>query len=267
MNITDLLPNLANNQNDYKVHFAIGPKDKKEPLYAFINNEFKEWQEDQSRKNFERKFILSLIYCNSNEWLYAGIYEQLGYKLIEGRYFYETKLLDIEQELIGRLIIDFKKEFRAPYVYLEKNSKNLILSEIYKNRLSIIPFPGYENVNVDFNYLKTIIRRNDKSWASALKSVKGVYLITDMTNGKHYVGSAYGNDALWQRWKEYTTTGHGDNKKLKKIINKEGFDYTKNFQFSVLEISAKSIDDDEIRNRENHWKNILLTREYGYNDN
>jgi hypothetical protein len=141
------------------------------------------------------------------------------------------------------------------------------MSEIFKDKITIIPFPGYENVNVDYNYLKTIIERNDKSWYSALKSVKGIYLITDATNGKHYVGSAYGDDALWQRWSEYIFNGHGGNKKLKKIISENSNEYKKNLRFSILEIATKKSDDTEIIRREQYWKNILLTREFGYNDN
>ena len=267
MNILNLIPTLATNQNSYKVHFAIGPEDKREPLYAFINNKFEEWQKDQSRKNFERIYILSLVYFNTNEWLFAGVFEQYGYNEVGGRYYYKTKLLQDGKELIGRLIISYEKKYRASYVLFENFSNEFILSEIFKNRISIIPFPGYENVNVDFNYLKTIIERNDKSWYSALKSVKGVYLITDATNGKHYVGSAYGDDALWQRWSEYIFNGHGENKKLKKIISENGKEYQKNFRFSILEIATKKSDDTEIIRREQYWKNILLTREFGYNDN
>jgi len=267
MNILDLIPVLKIGQNNYKVHFAIGPSDKHEPLYAFINNKFEEWQSDQSRKNFERRFILSLIYYNSNEWLFAGLFEQLGFTEKDGRYYYKTRLMNDGVELIGRLIISYEKKYRASYVLFENFSNDFILSEIFKDKISIIPFPGYENVNVDYNYLKTIIERNDKSWYSALKSVKGIYLITDATNGKHYVGSAYGDDALWQRWSEYIINGHGGNKKLKKIISENGNEYKKNLWFSILEIATKKSDDTEIIRREQYWKNILLTREFGYNDN
>ncbi len=53
-----------------KIHFAIGAKIKHEPLYEFYKGNFKERQERQNNKNFERKFILSLIYYKSNERLF-----------------------------------------------------------------------------------------------------------------------------------------------------------------------------------------------------
>lgn len=50
--------------DEYKIHFAIGIKsnNRDEPLNAYRNNTFKEWQERQSKKNFELPFIISLIY-------------------------------------------------------------------------------------------------------------------------------------------------------------------------------------------------------------
>ena len=46
----------------YKVHFATGLPNRKEPYNAFLIDEFKEWQECQTNKNFGRDYILSLIY-------------------------------------------------------------------------------------------------------------------------------------------------------------------------------------------------------------
>jgi hypothetical protein len=51
------------------------------------------------------------------------------------------------------------------------------------------------------------------------------------------------------------------------LIRKHGLDYArKNFQFSLLEIFTKT-DDQLIIDREQHWKNALLTRTFGYNKN
>ena len=47
---------------DYKVHFAIGRDNRKEPYNTFLVDGFKEWQEHQTNKNFGRKFVLSLVY-------------------------------------------------------------------------------------------------------------------------------------------------------------------------------------------------------------
>lgn len=60
---------------------------------------------------------------------------------------------------------------------------------------------------------------------------------------------------------------HGGNADLKAIIDKEGFEYTKNFLFSILETRSMNAEDDEIIKRESYWKDILLTRGFGYNKN
>ena len=66
----DLFPQLKNSFTDYKVHLATGPKDN-DPLIAFLQENFKEWQESQTKKNFEREYIISLIFYDDNEWLFA----------------------------------------------------------------------------------------------------------------------------------------------------------------------------------------------------
>ncbi|MFA4923671.1 MAG: GIY-YIG nuclease family protein [Ignavibacteriaceae bacterium] len=108
---------------------------------------------------------------------------------------------------------------------------------------------------------------SDKSWKTALTSVYGVYLITDKKNGKMYVGSAYCKDSIWSRWGSYINNGHGGNTRLEQLVIEEGKEYLTNYQFSILEISSKVKSKDEIIKREVHWKEKLLSREFGYNDN
>ncbi|MEI2420593.1 GIY-YIG nuclease family protein, partial [Arthrospira platensis SPKY2] len=63
-----------------------------------------------------------------------------------------------------------------------------------------------------------MIKEQEKTWKTALSSVKGVYVITDTSNGKLYIGSAYSVESIWHRWSEYTKNGHGGNKQLKALI-------------------------------------------------
>jgi len=277
MNISQLIPFLNENKKEIKLHCAIGnPKkeggNKLEPLIEFSKGKFKEWQDGQWNKNFEKNYILSLIYINKNEWLFAGIWQSLDVKQEEHRsgrtyYKYKTKLLDNGKELIGKLVVNFEKDFRASYLLLEKHIDNIILCEIKKQEYKFDQFPGFTNVYITFDLLKSIIYSNESTWKSNLSNVKGVYLISDKSNGKLYVGSAYGENAFWQRWAAYIENGHGGNKKLKAIVVKNGIKYCENFMFSILEICNMNTMDDEIIKKESFWKERLLTREYGYNDN
>jgi hypothetical protein len=266
INFVDSFPQIGKDIKSFKVHLATGLKDNN-PLIAFLQGNFKEWQERQTKKNFERENILSFIAFDNEEWLYAGVYKRLGCTLVNDFYEYDTELLDINTELIGRLIIRFKKTFRQSYPYLENCIEGIGISQILKEKFSIVEFPGYERVIIDYNYLQTIIRKNDKSWRTALQNAKGIYLITDKSNGKHYVGSAYGEYALWSRWAQYSENGHGSNLELKKIIDVYGLNYAQNFQFSLLEVRLQKTDDSEIIEREQHWKKVLMARDYGYNKN
>ena len=257
------------NLGDYKTHFAIGGKgrDNDVPLRAFKRNEFQEWQNIQKLHNFEKDYIFSLIYYKKGEWMFAGIYKVISSKEVNDRIRYETKLLDKYEDLIGRLIIGFDKEYRQSYPYLANVYEQFKFVEILRDRASIDRFPGFENLNICFSDLQFIIENEEESWKSALSNIQGVYLISDMSNGKLYVGATYGGDAFWNRWKEYITKGTGDNIELKRLLEEKGFDHTSNFTFSILEVHSKTTDKNYIIQREQHWKNILLTKEFGYNKN
>ena len=94
-----------------------------------------------------------------------------------------------------------------------------------------------------------------------------MYVITDNSTGKQYVGSAYGGDGIWSRWCAYAKNGHGGNAELRLLLQDEGAAHADNFQYSILEVCDLNTSDDFIIGRESHWKTVLRTREYGLNSN
>ncbi|MFD6442208.1 GIY-YIG nuclease family protein [Peribacillus sp. NPDC060186] len=68
-----------------------------------------------------------------------------------------------------------------------------------------------------------------------LSSVGGVYLIVDTTDGMQYVGSASGKEGLLGRWKEYAKNGHGNNRKLKAILETDA-ELVHKFKFSIFRL-------------------------------
>ncbi len=273
--LLDIIPIRKEDLAKYKLHLASSPRDKREPYYELLKDlkerdqkikYFKSWQELQNIESFNRDFIFSLVYFNPDEWIFAGIYKCEGPKR-EGSYFkYDTELLDLGKDLIGRLVIHFKRHGRQPYRNLEKWADKMEVLEITRKRYPVDEFPGYENVLIEFNCLKSIIEIEEPSWKTALSSVKGVYIITDRNTGKVYIGSAYGENSFWSRWSQYIKNGHGGNKELEAIIREKGLEYASNFQFAILEVTFK-ITDNEIMKRETHWKKVLKSREFGYNEN
>lgn len=115
--------------------------------------------------------------------------------------------------------------------------------------------------------LASIIRQDNPSWRAALANVAGVYVITDGETGNQYVGSVYGGIGLWQRWTAYAKTGHGGNRELRELLRNEGDDYATNFQFSLLEVCDINANQEYVIARESHWKDVLMTREFGLNWN
>lgn len=175
---------------------------------------------------------------------------------------YEAEDLSDYEKYLGRLIIKYENHgqnlIRKGNSILHLCEVDEILPEVFNNDI----FPGYENVNVSWKSLSTLISK--KSWQTALANQKGVYLLVDTKTGKKYVGSAYGQEMLLGRWESYIRTINGGNKKLL-ILNDQ---YIKdNFNFTILETFNKNTPDQTIIERECFWKNVLLTRTHGYNDN
>jgi hypothetical protein len=132
---------------------------------------------------------------------------------------------------------------------------------------STITAPGFNSVRLSFEELASIIRQDNLSWRAALANVAGVYVITDTKTGRLYVGSAYGGVGLWQRWGAYVKTGHGGNKELRELLRKSGPSYAENFQFALVEVCDINASPDYVISREGHWKDVLMTREFGLNWN
>ncbi|HEX9828317.1 MAG TPA: GIY-YIG nuclease family protein [Flavobacteriaceae bacterium] len=256
------------NPKEVKIHLAIKPNNGENPLHVFWNGRFKEWQEWQNQKNFERPYIFSLIHFSGTNWLFAGVYEQLGREKVDNHYEYKTVLSPINRSLVGRLLVEFPKSFRATYLKGENYLEQMKISEIFKFPSSFQHFPGYDRVKILFKELEPIIQWGEATWKTALENMKGIYLITDLLNGNQYVGSAYGDKAFWNRWSEYMANGHGGNKLLKRVIKESGFDYAiNNYQMSILEVMNSNSAKEDVIQRENFWKEVLGTRAFGLNSN
>jgi len=284
------LPSLK--PEECKIHLA-SDNGRDNPLDIFKAGEFPAWQNWQSHKNFERPFIISLIKMDGpSRWLFAGIHSTHGSVPIKAQQdrpwdktnqyqadlesafvkqavHYDTKELPEFAELTGRLIIKFPRLARQPYRNAETLVEQLQVSELIPRRLAVEEFPGFTKVLLSKARLDIIVKQETESWKVALSSVAGVYLITDTKTGRHYVGSAYGFGGIWERWKQYSKTGHGENKNQEIILQKHGFAYSLNFQFSILETADTNASKDDVLKRETHWKDALCSREShgGYNAN
>lgn len=255
--------------NDFKIHCATGSEWL--PLDAFFDGRFEEWQEHQNKRNFQCEKVVSLIHLRGTEWLFAGVWAVLGSKprKTKGKtwFQYSTKEVTGLEHLVGHAVIKFDKNFRASYLKGPKYIDQLEVIELRRERMSIGDFPGFSKIRLSYSRLRVVFRQDVDTWRSALSSVSGIYVIADTKTGSLYVGSAYGDGGIWGRWSAYASTGHGGNKELRRLLRENGAEYASNFQYTILEICDLMMTKEQIIERESHWKDCLLSRQFGYNEN
>jgi hypothetical protein len=150
-------------------------------------------------------------------------------------------------EFIGKLFIEWGKGALAWLQHADRNNKPII--EL-RREFREPDFPGFMNFVEPFSKINGL----PKSWVSALKSSRGVYLLTCPKTKEQYVGSAIGEDGFWGRWQTYISTGHGGNLGLK-------IRSPSDYQVSILEVAGTSATPDDILTMEGRWQRKLQSRE------
>lgn len=215
------------------------------------------------------QIAICLLKLSNDLWLLTTIKlvtKDLG---VSGGISFEGEEIERFQPLFGRVIVQYHKTSQSQGRWFTSLQDELVVNQILPDCFDGDDFPGYDKVRLSFRQLEAIITRGKKDWVAALGNQKAVYLITDKHNGKLYVGSATSNTGmLLQRWSNYVNNGHGGNKELVALVEREGFDYVReNFQYSILENYNAKVDDHNILERESWWKETLQSRVWGYNSN
>lgn len=189
-------------------------------------------------------------------------------------YGYELIPRPEHAEYIKRLIIKIDKPIgRNVYLRRYEMVQEQLSPEVYELApdIKLGTFPGYQNVRLRHHEMQRIIANDEPSWKDALSSVKGVYVITDLSSGRLYVGSASGEaNGLWQRWSSYAHLRNltGGNRELEQLRTDLGDAHIiENFQYSIIEIFDPKTKADRILQRENYWKQALDSRLHGMNRN
>lgn len=117
--------------------------------------------------------------------------------------------------------------------------------------------PEWDTIDLTWEELHVLPTR----WKSALSQWRGIYYIFDTSDGKGYVGSAYGETNLLGRWLDYGCRGHGGNRLLRQRDPQK-------FRFTILQRVSPDMDAGDVIQLEDSWKQRLHTRQpYGLNDN
>ncbi len=258
------------NLKNVKVRFNLMFADNWNPIEIFKNNEVKillegqYWNYNKNKSYKEGQITLGFIRIKSKEnfWLLFHIGKITKDLNIFNGIGYEYETISEYEKYFGRLIIKFKNTSQNMIRNAESVINDCEVAQILSDTFDNDIFPGYDKVNISWDEMVRVIEKD--TWKTALQNQKGIYLITDISNGKKYVGSAYGENMILGRWKAYIKTGNGGNIGLKSLH----FDYIKkNFRYSILDIYKSTTDDQIIIERENWWKEVLQSRQFGYNEN
>ena len=257
-------------------------------MYANHEEVFEPWILSQGRnRNREDDITFQFIETQPHRWLFVGAYiilskdELIGHDPVadyDEIPYAKTDKLHQYDAFEGRAIFDWTNRPRSWWYVNPEIVDSVPLFEILPEPIleRTNQFPGFENVNVDYQTLQSEL--TSVAWQTALSSVYGVYLITDNRTGRHYVGSATGAGGILSRWQTYLAKGYDPeeenskdypNRGLNELVQNHGLDYIRrHFSYSILEIFSKNEQGrKQALAREVYWKDVMQTRRFGYNRN
>jgi hypothetical protein len=237
--------------------------------------------------NKDLTFLFIKINRSKNLWLFVDAYNIMdagGHKAVNPASHIEYNAANAERLLeyepyFGRLVIEWRNLPQQFFYVKPEIINNIELTEILPLPYleSGEAFPGYEAVSKTYSELRKVIVKQD--WRDALSNIYGVYVLTDESNGKLYVGSATGEQGIYGRWSTYLDDGYDKveeddkdypNKGLKELVERNKIDYIKqNFRYSIMEYFPKNeFGKEKAIEREQYWKKVLQSAHpNGYNYN
>lgn len=181
-----------------------------------------------------------------------------GFTADDGRasiLWFDLTVMDSYADWKGKLVIGWPPPERSWWRRSHRNEMSVLA--VHEESLLDAEMPEWDEINLSWDELSVLPVR----WRQALSQWRGIYFIFDETDGKGYVGAAYGSGNLLGRWLNYAATGHGGNRLLRQ--RDPG-----NFRFTILQRVSPDMDADDVIRLEASWKDRLHTRgASGLNDN
>lgn len=239
--------------------------------------QFDEYQERQSSPVFECEFVVAFLGQSHSHARLLAVYAVRGREdgafafppdflypdMDPGAHRYRLERVPGFEDLERRVVIHWGESTRAWHQWLKAKEVVEVLPKGY-----VTEFPGYEDFILTFTELGEIVANPtaNREWHRMLKAVAGIYLITDGTTGRQYVGSAYGSEGVLGRWRSYVETGHGGNVVLGELLSVDA-DHAKHFSFTLLRTLPRTLTRDEVIAYEVLYKRKLGSRVFGLNKN
>jgi hypothetical protein len=162
--------------------------------------------------------------------------------------------IDVYARWSGKLIAVWPGLERSWWRWAGRNS--FLIDAILPESAFVAALPDWNEIVLSWEELKVL----PTPWKAKLNDWRGIYFILDQSDGKGYVGSAYGSENILGRWSGYAAGGHGGNSELRKRDPKD-------FRFSILERVAPDMAAADVIRIEDSWKRRLHTRAFGLNKN
>jgi hypothetical protein len=170
--------------------------------------------------------------------------------------WFDLTITDFYKKWKGKLIVEWPRP-AITFSRFASNAKFPIVAILEDSALHGA-MPDWKDCIFTWAELSALPR----NWRERLSQWRGIYYIFDQSDGKGYVGAAYGEkDNLLGRWEHYAASGHGGNVLLRERS-------PENFTFSILERVSPDWEPADVIRLENNWKDRLHTRlPFGLNGN
>lgn len=167
--------------------------------------------------------------------------------------FHPLEKTDIFNDLENRLFIDWGTTEEVWY------QTGLIDKEVlYIQNTGKYVYQGSQSVVLSFQELDEILQDPIlyNTWHTALHTMNAIYLITDLQEGVHFIGSSYAPESLLTTWSTFVETKHGNKEKVyNHLVNFP--DNYQHLQFSILQILPSLIESYDIEQIKQLYKRKL----------
>jgi hypothetical protein len=169
--------------------------------------------------------------------------------------WFHLKVSDFYADWKGKLVIGWPGKEVGWWRWADRNKFPILA--IHDESALDAAMPAWDAISVTWEELSVLPTR----WKSALSQWRGIYYIFDSSDGKGYVGAAYGSDNILGRWLGYAKRGHGGNRLLRQRE-------PRNFRFTIMQRVSPDMEAADVIRVEASWKERLHTRApLGLNDN
>ena len=149
----------------------------------------------------------------------------------------------------GRMVVRWPN---PPVLWSRWADREFPIVAIHEENMLHGPIGSWDEISLTGAQIRTC----PPSWIRTLSGFRGVYFIFDRALKKGYVGAAFGEENIWQRWSRHVAVG-GDARELKRCNPDD-------FIFTILQLVGQSTLKDDVEKLESSWKGRLHTRDPGF---